>query len=65
MEMRTFDHPNMDNFRCPVCNTSIDAPVILRGIPGTEEDGNQEAEQVHACCYELVLWHKVVEQLAK
>ena len=49
--MRTFDHPNYHGgFTCPFCNTSDDRPVTLRGIPGTEADGNMEAEQFHADC---------------
>lgn len=54
--MRTFDHPNYnDDFECPVCKTSADAPVTLVGIPGTEDGGNMEALQVHAECWALVL----------
>ena len=52
--MRTFDHPNMKNFMCPICKTKADKPVVLVGIPGTEQDGNMQTEQVHLECHELV-----------
>ena len=56
--MRQFDHPNMEGgFECPVCGTGKDAPVVLIGIPGTEDGNVMEAEQVHAECY--VLWAKM------
>ena len=51
--MRQFEHPNMVNFECPICHTKTDAPVVLVGIPGTEDDGIMEAEQVHSECYVL------------
>jgi hypothetical protein len=53
--MREFEHPNMTNgFICPICKTSKDFPVVLVGIPGTEEDGIIECSQVHSKCYQLV-----------
>jgi hypothetical protein len=51
--MRVFDHPNMHNFKCPICHTSDDKPVVLVGIGGTESDGNMEARQYHLECIEL------------
>jgi hypothetical protein len=51
--MRVFDHPNMDNFVCPICKKSDDVPVVLIGIVGTEEEGNMQAKQVHVDCLEL------------
>lgn len=51
--MRQFKHPNMHNFQCPICHTSTDQPVVLVGIPGTESDGNMEAQQVHSECYRV------------
>ena len=51
--MREFEHPNMDNFQCPICHTSKDAPVVLVGIPGTEDGNIMQAEQVHSECYKL------------
>ena len=52
--MRVFDHPNMRNFLCPVCRTKADKPVVLIGIPGTEDNGTMRAQQAHLECYELV-----------
>ena len=52
--MRVFDHPNMVNFTCPVCNTRADRPVVLVPIPGTEDNGITECKQVHHACYEVV-----------
>lgn len=51
--MRQFEHPSMDNFCCPICKTNKDAPVVLVGIPGTEEDNIIECNQVHAECYKV------------
>lgn len=52
--MRTFDHPNTSSgWKCPICNTSEDKPVVLIGIVGTEEDRNMEAEQFHLDCINL------------
>ncbi len=51
--MREFKHPNMHNFNCPICKTSKDMPVVLVGIPGTEDGNNIEAKQIHSKCYQL------------
>jgi len=51
--MREFEHPNMTNFKCPICKTAKDAPVVLVGIPGTEDGNIMEAAQVHSECYKL------------
>ena len=51
--MRIFEHPNMEGFKCPICGTAEDKPVVLIGIDGTEEDGNIEARQYHLSCIEL------------
>ena len=52
---RVFDHPNyFGGLECPVCHTGKDAPVVLVGIPGTEDDGIMEAKQVHQKCYDLI-----------
>jgi hypothetical protein len=51
--MRQFNHPNMTNFRCHVCNSNKDMPVVLVPKPGTERGNIMEAEQVHTKCYEL------------
>ena len=53
--MRIFDHPNMTNFKCPICGTNDDKSVVLVGIAGTEDDGNIEATQVHLNCLELAV----------
>lgn len=52
--MRSFDHPNMVGFLCPICETRADRPVVLVPIPGTECDGIVEAKQVHVDCYRRV-----------
>lgn len=52
--MRVFDHPNMDGFRCPICGTSEDKPVVLIGVNGTEDGNIMEARQYHLDCIELV-----------
>lgn len=53
--MREFEHPNMEcGFECPVCGSSKDLPVVLIGVPGTEDGNNMEARQVHSECYRLL-----------
>ena len=52
--MRTFDHPNLYGFLCPICKTSEDKPVVLIGIEGTEDDGNMQARQYHLACIDLI-----------
>jgi hypothetical protein len=52
--MRPFEHPNMDNFKCPICGTNEDKPVVLVGISGTEEGCNIRARQYHLGCIELM-----------
>lgn len=55
MRVRQFDHPNLSfGWRCKICGTQADRPVTLVAIPGTEDDGIVEAEQIHVECYELV-----------
>lgn len=51
--MRVFDHPNINNFRCPICGTADDKPVVLIGIAGTERGGIAEATQFHLDCIDL------------
>ena len=51
--MRTFEHPNLDNFKCPICGTSDDKEVVLIGIDGTESGNNIEAKQFHMDCLDL------------
>lgn len=53
--MRVFEHPNMSaGWKCKICNTARDEPVVLVGIPGTEEDGIVECDQVHYDCYNTI-----------
>ena len=56
--MREFEHPNLEGFVCPLCDTSTDAPVVLIPIPGTEEGNIMQAAQVHSHCIEqsLGIW---------
>jgi hypothetical protein len=50
-----FPHPNMTTgFECPICKTGADQPVVLVGIPGTEDDGIMQARQVHSECLKVV-----------
>jgi hypothetical protein len=52
--MRTFDHPNTSNgWKCPICQTDKDMPVVLIGIQGTQEGNIVQAEQFHLECIEL------------
>lgn len=55
--MRSFDHPNYDGkgFICPICRTDRDEKVTLVPIPGTEDGGVCEAEQVHISCIKNAL----------
>ena len=50
---RIFRHPNPIGFRCPICGSRADAPVVLVEIPGTEDDGIVECQQVHRECFAL------------
>jgi len=52
---RTFDHPNLldGKWRCPICGTAADRPVVLVPIRHVDE-WNAEAEQVHWQCASLV-----------
>jgi len=59
--MRSFEHPNMTDFECPVCQTSADYPVVLIPIPGTEDGNIVEARQVHAECYKLMCKMKGID----
>ena len=59
--MRTFEHPNLNDFVCPICKTSDDRKVLLIGIPGTEDGGNMEAQQYHSDCVGFLI-RQVVER---
>ena len=51
--MRVFDHPNLEGFRCPICGTGLDEPVVLVGIRGTERENICDARQYHLGCINL------------
>lgn len=55
--MRVFEHPNMEGFKCPICQSSDDSPVVLIGIYGTREGFNIQAEQFHIKCLEMT-WYQ-------
>jgi hypothetical protein len=53
--MRPFDHPNMSHgFKCPICKTNDDKPVVLIGVNGTQDDGIIEGHQYHLDCIDLL-----------
>jgi hypothetical protein len=57
--MRIFEKPNLSaGWKCPICKTKDEKPVVLIGIYGTEEDGIIEAEQFHAECIDLLYYKK-------
>jgi hypothetical protein len=62
--MRVFDHPNLNNFLCPICGTRDDKQVVLIGIAGTEEDKMIEAEQVHFDCLDNLRYFKDNKMIA-
>jgi len=54
--MKQFEHPNMGNdWKCPICNTNEDKPIVLMGVDGTEDGNIEEAEQIHLDCINLRL----------
>ncbi len=54
--MRTFEQPNLSgNWKCIICGTNKEDPVVLVGIEGTEKGGNIKAEQIHLSCIDLFL----------
>ncbi len=58
--MEIFEHPNMTDFKCPICNTNKDKPVVLIPIAGTEKGGKSQAEQVHVECIDLTVVNMTV-----
>ena len=55
--MKISNHPNTShNWKCPICQTSDDKPVVLIGISGTERDRIIEAEQFHLECINLLYY---------
>ena len=54
--MRTFEHFNASfDAICPICKTNKDAETVLIPIPGTEDDGIVEAQQMHKKCFDLII----------
>lgn len=55
--MKVFEHPNLHaNWKCPICGTSADEPVVLVGVYGTQEGDRVKAEQFHIDCIDLVYY---------
>ena len=53
--IRIFNKPNLSNdWKCPVCKTNKENKVVLVPIPGTEDDGIVEAQQIHLDCMAMV-----------
>jgi len=56
--MRIFNHPAItDDWKCPICNTNEDKPIVLIPIAGTRQGNNMQAEQFHVDCIDLT-WNK-------
>lgn len=53
--MRTFKHPNMHKFKCPICRKNTDKPITLIGIPHAIEGNIQQAQQIHIDCLKLII----------
>ena len=52
---RFFDKPNLSNdWKCPICRTNKESPVILVAVPGTQDGNLCEAQQIHAECANIV-----------
>ena len=51
--MRILEHPNVDEFKCPICGTAEDKPVTLIAIEGTKAGNNIRAQQYHVDCIKL------------
>lgn len=54
--MRVFDHPNLSDFKCPICGTNEDKRVVLIGIMGTQDGHNMQAEKFHLDCIKLTYY---------
>lgn len=52
--MKIFEHPNLEFFKCPICGTADDKPVVLVAIDGTQKDRISKARQYHVDCIDLV-----------
>jgi hypothetical protein len=54
--MRVFEGFNESKGKvCPVCKSAKNAPTVLVPIPGTDDGGNVECNQVHKECFDLVV----------
>ncbi len=57
--MRVFDEPNLsENWKCPICKTADNKPIVLVGINGTQEGHTMQAEQVHVDCLDLLIYKR-------
>jgi hypothetical protein len=52
--MKVFDHPDMLNFKCPICGKSDDKPIVLIGKQETADENIMEADQFHLECLDLI-----------
>ena len=58
--MRIFDKPNKSNsWKCPICKTNDNKPVVLVSVEGTQEGNNVEAEQIHLECIDLTYYKDI------
>ena len=56
--MSEFEKPNTsNNWKCPLCDTAEEKPVVLIKIAGTIKDSICEAEQIHKHCLLDGLWY--------
>lgn len=54
--MRTFKHFDSGYSNvCPICKTAKDCETVLIPIPGTEDGGICEAQQMHKKCLDLLV----------
>ena len=52
---RIFEKPNVSNdWKCVICRQNTEKPVILVPVPGTEDGGIVEAQQIHQTCAMIV-----------
>ena len=55
--MKVYEHPNTyGGWKCPICRTDDDKPVVLIDIYGTQEGNKIKAEQFHIDCIDLVYY---------
>lgn len=54
--MNIFEQFNQSNGAiCPVCKTNKNTLTVLVPIPGTEDCGIVQCNQVHKKCYDLII----------